>query len=91
MKKTKTKNLHSSIALIIAGALISATTPILKDVLQFLLTKDCPIVWRARECGIGEGLQHATFIIVSMSLWAWVGVILFVVGLVLYLNIKKSR
>jgi hypothetical protein len=92
MKKVKNKKLQTSITLLIAGALVVVTTPIAKDLIQFLLTHDCPIVGGrgVRECGLAKGLDNADYIIGFVLLWVIIGATLLAMGSIKYFSAKKK-
>lgn len=92
MTKTKNKKQYLSIALIATGVLVISTTPIAKELIQFLLTRDCPIIGSrgVRECGLAKGLENADYIVGFMLLWLFIGGVLLTIGSVKYFNIKKK-
>ncbi len=91
MKKLKTPKLNVSIALLITGSAIILLTPAIKELLGFLFTKDCPVLWGKIECGLDKGLVDGTAMMGLLALWFMVGIVVLVAGLVGYFNTKQRR
>lgn len=83
---------YTNIALLAVGALVIVTTPVANELIQFLLTRDCPIVGGSgvRECGLAKGLDNADYMMGLMLLWLIVGAALLAIGSFKYFDAKKK-
>lgn len=89
MKKVKNKKLRTDTILLISGTLIILTTPLINELFQAYIARDCPVMHGVRECGLGKGLANADHTIEFTALWLLAGGILVVAGAVIYFKTKK--
>jgi hypothetical protein len=91
MKKAKKPKLKAFIILLMTGATIILTTPLVQSFIIYLLTQGCPLQGDVRQCGLDKGLENATYIMAFSALWFAVGIIILIAGLVEYFNTKKKH
>ena len=89
MKKPQNKKTYTSIALLAAGTLVLTLTPLVKELFQGYIARDCPVMYGVRECGLGRGLANADHIIEFTALWILVGSALVAAGATIYFKNKK--
>lgn len=91
MKRQKNTLQRVNKIYLIVGLLMIIATPMVQSFTTYILTRNCPIQWNNRECGLAKGLENADVIMFTSVLWVAIGVVVMVIGLTNYLAARKRR